>query len=151
MMDDSRRSCTVQKNMSAVPSWILDYQDAVNNDTFSVDGFSIAVGQAKMQNVTVSEWQIRGSTAFRTVTFTIHFQRDGWALRPLDAGFRERTSGGPPDGIVNIKNPDDGENVTAPVPLDGSGVALADPSVTNNVFLSFDVYKTRAFSSLPLT
>ena len=147
MMDDSRRVVTVEKNLAVVPSWILDYQDAVNNDVFSVDGISIGIGKAKMQNVTVSPRQRRNGTTFRTVTFTIHLQRDGWLLDILDAGFRRKVSG----GRDNIKNSGDGESPTAPVPLDGNGQPIDDPTPTNCVFLQFAVYKTRAFSSLPLT
>ena len=55
MMDDSRRTVTITKNLAAVPSWILSYQDAVNNDVFTIDGFSVAIGKAKMQSVTVEK------------------------------------------------------------------------------------------------
>lgn len=146
MMDDSRRVVTVSKNLAVVPAWILDYQDAVNSDVFSVDGLSIGVGKAKMQSVTVSPKQRRNSTVFRVVNFTIHLQRDGWLLDILDAGFRRIVSG----GRENIRN-QDGELITAPVPLNGFGQPIANPTVTNCVFRSFTVYKTRAFSSLPLT
>jgi len=147
MMDDSRRVVTVAKNLAVVPSWILDYQDAVNSDTFSIDGISIGIGKAKVQSVNVGPWQRRNGTAFRTVNFTIHLQRDGWLLSILDAGFRQKVSG----GRENIKNNGDGEAPTAPVPLDGNGLPIDDPTPTNAVFLEFAVYKTRAFSSLPLT
>lgn len=148
MMDDSRRVVTVQKNLAVVPTWILDYQDAVNSDSFTIDGVTIAAGVAKMQSVTVGERQRRNGTTFRTVSFTIHLQRDGWILKPLDAGFREIAYSGE---LQNIKNPGDDELPGAPVPLNGSGRALANPSFSTCVFLPFEVYATRAFSSLPLT
>jgi hypothetical protein len=157
MMDDSRRVVTVQKNLTAVPAWILDYQDAVNSDSFTVDGVTIGIGLAKMQVVTVGERQRRNGTTFRTVSFTIHLQREGWLLRPLDAGFREidigsgSGSGSGSGQLVNIKNPGDDELPGAPVPLNGSGVALTNPSFSTCVFLPFSVYATRTFSSLPLT
>jgi len=147
MMDDSRRVVTVEKNLAVVPSWILDYQDAVNSDDFTVDGVSIGIGKAKMQAVTVGARQRRNGTIFRTVNFTIHLQREGWLLDILDAGFRRKISG----GRENIRNSGDGELPTAPVPLDGNGQPIDDPTPTNCVFLQFAVYKTRAFSSLPLT
>jgi hypothetical protein len=149
MMDDSRRVVTVQKNLAVVPTWILDYQDAVNSDSFTVDGVTVAAGCAKMQVVTVGERNRRNGTVFRTVSFTIHLQREGWLLRPLDAGFRE--IGGASEGLINIKNPGDDELPGAPVPLDGSGAALTNPSFSTCVFLPFEVYATRAFSSLPLS
>jgi hypothetical protein len=154
MMDDSRRVVTVTKNLSVVPAWILTYQDAVNNDSFSLDGITIGIGLAKMQRVSVSPVERRNGITFRVVTFQIHLQKNGWHLEPLDAGFREIASGsgtGGNTGLVNILNPGDDEQPSAPVPLDGNGVSLASPSYTNNVFLDFEVYETLAFSSLPLT
>ena len=153
MMDDSRRVVTVQKNLAVVPTWILDYQDAVNSDAFTVDGVSIGIGKAKMQNVSVGPVERRSSTTFRSVNFTIHLQRDGWALQPLDAGFREfvTTDSVPEPELKNILNRGDQQPVAAPVPLDGNGKALDNPSPTNCVFLTYNVYKTRTFSTLPLT
>lgn len=149
MIDDSRRVVTVTKNLTTVPTWILTYQDAVNSDTFTVDGVSVAVGKAKMQSVTVSEVQSRNGTSFRTVVFSIHLEKNGWLLEPLDAGFRELTYAG--DGLQNIRNPGDDELPAAPVPLDGAGRALTNPSPANAVYGSFTVYETKAFSSLPLS
>lgn len=147
MRDDSRRVATVVKNLATVPSWILSYQDAVNSDSFTIDGVSVTAGQAKMQRVTVSELQERNGTPFRVVTFQIHFQRDGWNFRPLDAGFREL------DGTdrIQILNSGDSEPVNAPVPLNGSGAAIDNPTSATCVFLDFDGYDALAFSTLPLT
>ena len=147
MMDDSRRVVTITKNLAVVPAWILTYQDAVNSDSFTLDGVTIGIGLAKIQSVTVSEVQNRNSAAFRTVTFTMHLQKNGWLLEPLDAGFRQIASG----ARENIRNSGDDELPAAPVPLDGLGAVLADPSLTNNVFLSFVVYESLTFASLPLT
>lgn len=147
MMDDSRRIVTVTKNLAVVPTWILTYQDAVNSDSFVLDGVTIGIGLAKIQRVAVGEEQTRNGTAFRTVTFSIHLEKDGWLLEPLDAGFREIVSG----NRVNILNDGDGLQPSAPVPLNGAGVHIANPTVANAVFLSFTVYETKAFASLPLT
>ena len=148
MRDDSRRVVTVTKNLAVVPSWILTYQDAVNSDVFSIDGISIGIGLAKVQRVSVGEAQSRNGTSFRTVSFTIHLEKSGWLLEPLDAGFREIGYGGE---RVNIVNEGDGLQPSAPVPLDGAGVHIADPTLANCVFLSFVVYETKVFSALPLT
>ena len=149
MIDDSRRVVTVKKNLTAVPTWILDYQDAVNSDLFSVDGVSIAVGTAKMQRVSVGIEETRNGTTFRPVTFTLHLQRDGWTVDILDAGFREID---PTDSTQRIAiSLDDGTEPTQPALLDGSGAVLSNPSPTTAVFLTFNAYKQRAFSSLPLS
>lgn len=147
MIDDSRRVVTVTKNLSSVPSWILTYQDAVNSGGFTVDGISVGDGLAKMQSVTVSEAQTRNGTSFRTVTFSIHLEKNGWLLEPLDAGFRKKV-----DVVLeNIRNDGDGELPAAPVPLNGSGDVLVDPNPSNVFYGSFTVYETKDFSILPLS
>lgn len=150
MMDDSRRIVTVTKNLTSVPGWILTYQDAVNSASFTIDGVTIGEELAKLQRVSVSEVQIRNGNLFRTVDFVIHLQKTGWNLNPLDAGFRERTSGGSPAGLKNIRNDDDDELPAAPVPLDGAGHKLADPSPANCLFRNYTVYELKDFSILPL-
>lgn len=146
LMDDSRRIVTVQKNMSAVPTWILTYQDAVNNDTFSVGGVSVAIGQAKMQSVNVSVRKTRNGTNFYEVSFTMHLQKAGWVLSIVDAGYRKKVG----TGREIITNTDKTLPMT-PVALDGSGGVLADPTAATIVYREFTVYETKAFSSLPLT
>ena len=147
-MDDSRRVVTVQKNLTAVPSWILSYQDAVNSDAFTVDGYSIAIGEAKMQRVSVGPPEIRNGTTFRQVTFVIALRRDGWAYKILDQGFNEKD---PADTTKRKAIYINGQLPSSPVLLDGTGKAQTDPKTANAVYLTFNVYKTQAFSSLPLT
>ena len=148
-IDDSRRVVTVEKNLAVVPSWILDYQDAVNSDQFTVDGITIAIGCAKMQKVTVGAKEERNGTAFRTVRFTMALQRDGWALKILDAGYTKKKAADPTKREQAIL--DDGTDPKLPILLDGNGDVLDNPSPANAVFRTFNVYKQRAFSSLPLT
>ena len=147
MMDDSRRVISVSKNMSGHPSWILSYADVVNSDTFVIKGITYAIGTGKVQRVSIGETQTRNGVPFVVVTLEIHCQRDGWILRPLDAGFRRK------DGTtrVNITNDGDGEQPTAPVPLDGSGGVLLNPTSATAVYGAYTIYTTAVFSALPLT
>lgn len=155
MMDDSRRVIHVQKNMSGHPAWILNYQDAVNSDAVTIKGVTYAVGQMKLQRVSIGEDQVRNGVPFVVVSLEIHCQRDGWHLKPLDAGFRELAW----DGLtrINIYNPasttDDTERerISAPVPLNGSGQVLENPDTSTSVFLDYQIYVTEAFADLPLT
>ncbi len=143
MMDDSRRVATVTKMMTSVPSWILDYQDAVNSDTFTIDGISVAIGKAKVQRVSVSDVRVINATNYREVTLQIQFQVDGWALQVLDAGFR--------DSSFRVLRNNDGTKPTAPIPLNGSGAALNSSNPADAVFRSFQVYNALPFSALPLS
>lgn len=146
MMDDSRRVISLIRNVAAYPSWVLSYQDAVNSDSFTVRGITYAAGVGKVQSVSISDGQIRNGYPFYTVEVLIHLQKNGWILEPLDVGFRELNYEG--TELINILNPGDNERPSAPVPLDGSGRALANPSTTNNVLLSFPVYETLPFAVL---
>lgn len=146
MMDDSRRVISLVRNVAAYPSWVLSYQDAVNSDSFTVRGITYAAGVGKVQSVSISDGQIRNGYQFYTLEVLIHLQKNGWILQPLDVGFRELDYAG--TSLINILNPGDNERPSAPVPLDGSGRALANPSTTNNVLLSYSVYDTQPFSVL---
>lgn len=156
MIDDSRRVIMISKNMSGHPSWILNYADVVNSDVFTIKGVSYAVGQGKVQRVTIGEDQVRNGVQFNVVTIEIHLQRNGWLLEPLDVGFRQLAYDG--TTRINIYNPaattsetGELERVTAPVPLDGAGKAQTDPTTATAVYGSFIVYETAPFSVLPLT
>lgn len=150
MMDDSRHTAVVSKNVANVPVYVRTYQDAVNSDGFTVDGITVAIGLAKIQALNIGEKQKRNGTAFRVITFTIALNKRGWLLEPLDAGFREK-SGTPATKRINIVNDGDSAQPTAAVPLDGAGKYLINPTVVNSVFLSFIVYESKAFSELPLS
>lgn len=147
MMDDSRRVIHISKNMSGHPSWLLDYADVVNSDTFTIKGITYGIGKGKVQRVTIGEQQVRNGVPFVVVDIEIHLQKNGWPIDAMDAGFRQTVD----SGRENIRNSVDEELPAAPVPLDGSGTAIADPTPATNVLLQFGVYTTNVFSALPLT
>jgi hypothetical protein len=148
MIDDSRPHVTISKNLASVPVWIFTYQDAINSSSFTVDGITVAAGLAKMQNITITRGQSRNGTSFRTVTFSIHLQKQGWSSKQLDAGFRQVAYNGSRE---NIRNGKDEELPAAPVPLNGAGVALDDPDPATAVYRTDVVYESKDFSVLPLT
>lgn len=150
MMDDSRRVINIQKNMSGHPSWLLDYQDVVNSDTFTVKGITYGIGKGKVQRVSIGEQQVRNGVPFVVVALEIHLQKNGWLLKPLDAGFRKKV-GTDRVNITNDGTDGDGLQPTAPVLLDGAGDVLADPTTATAVFGSYVIYETAVFSALPLT
>lgn len=169
--DDSRWVSITRKNVAnSVPAWIFAYQDAVNSDTYTIDGKPISAGEAKISAIHLSESQERNGTLYRVLTVTIHYRGEGddagssgygsgsgadevepWDLSILDAGMREIVAGSAGGGLRNITNTGtdgDGEPVTAPVPLDGDGSKIENPTPTNAVFLQFEVYRKRAFATI---
>lgn len=73
------------------------------------------------------------------VAYEFAFNPKGWTRRPLDAGLRQKVDG----AFEPIK--DKGEPVSAPVPLDGAGQALAADAEPQ--YLEFEVYEEIDFSS----
>lgn len=163
--DDSRWTSITRKNVAtSVPAWMFAFQDAVNSDSFTVDGIGVGSGWAKISAIHLSEIQERNEVEYRVLTLTIHYRGEGdtgtgsygsgsgsdsimpWDLSILDAGFREIDDQGSGSGDVrNIKNAN-GEDVSAPVPLDGDGHKLDNPTMDNAVFLQFEIYRSRAFA-----
>lgn len=143
--DDSRRIVTITKNMTSVPSWILTFEDAVNDSSFVVDGITIGARKAKCQKTSVGKWQERNGTEYRQVQIVLHLRKDTWDFEVMDTGLR-RKDGNDRKVILN----DDGTEITSPVPLDGSGDALTDPSVSTVVYQTYRAYTELDFSSLPL-
>jgi hypothetical protein len=141
MMDDARVSVTVTKNVASVPAWVLQYHNAINSASFTIDGTTIAARVAKVQSLSIGERQFRNGVQFRVLSYSLTFRYEGWPLVLLDAGMR-KISG---DTRVPIANAD------APVPLDGLGAPIADPTFTNAVYGTFYVYREVPFSSLPMT
>lgn len=146
MRDDSRRSVQIVSNEPFVPTWLLSYQDAVNNADIIIDGVTVPAGKAKCQQVSVSPERYRNDIPYRIVTLTLHLSNDNWDLKLLDQGFRERDDN---NKLKQIKNEVDNLEPTAPVLLDGNGKAQTDPTTASAVYLNFEVYPELDFSALP--
>lgn len=144
MIDDSRLVCRVEKNVAAVPGWLLAFRDAVNASAFTLDGLQVATGQAKFQRLSLSREQVRNDVRYRSLKFEIHLREEGWRLRPINAGFRDASG----EAIVLP----DGTYPTAPVPLlpDGSG-PLDPPTIAGTNFGDHEVYQLADFNQLPLS
>jgi hypothetical protein len=144
MRDDSRWVVTVRKNLAAVPSWLLTFQDAVNSSGFTLDGLAVGTRLAKMQGIRIGKWQHRNSQPYRVLTMVIHLAKDNWDLKVQDVGFRRKDGA---DRVPILKN---GIKPTAPVPLNGSGDVLADPTPATVKFNIYEVYDEQNFNNLPL-
>lgn len=155
MKDFNRRTAVVRKNVSMVPPWFLDYENAVNRDAFVLKGLPIPAGKAMCKRTTVSDANIRNGVVFYECTTVIHFSRVGWKSRLADVGFRKKyfdaiTGTYKRSNILYQNSSGEYELPAAPVPLNGFGQPLANPDLTNGVFLEFDDYPLKPFGVLPL-
>lgn len=152
-MDDSHFAVSITKNLTSVPIWILDYQDAVNADGFFVDGIFVPRFCAKMQNIAVSPLLYENNILFRAVTLVMHLRRDRWVDAILDCGLSVRIkSSKPPFLQAKVRASDsEGVPVSEPVLLNEYGQRLdlnqPDPQKHYRYYLA---YRQLPFGALPL-
>jgi len=134
----------IKANVLSVPTWVITAQNAVNNGPITIGGLVIATGLARIQRLDISERKKRGTIAFYELSFEVHIKREGWHLEPLDAGFRVL------EGGVAVQARDDNQDeVTTPVPLNGSGGLLNPATPATAVFGDFTIYQEIDLTSLP--
>ena len=157
-IDTSRWTATIMKNVAAVPAWLLDYQDCLNDSSITVGGLVVPRGAAKLMQIEISEQQVENDINFYVLTFTLEFlpvQERGvsnWKLSLLNQGYRQLVAGEQRD--IMVPDPDDEaikRRATSPVLLDLDGTVLQNPSPSTAVFLDFFPYPEKDFTVLPLT
>ncbi len=151
MKDFSRPVATIRKNISSAPAWILTSHDAINSDEFVIDGLTCLVGKAKLKRADISEPQTKNGVTYRELTLVIHFSKDGWTRKVLDAGFRRKYNDTERELITITAEDGTQQYPPSPVPLDGSGVELTDPTPSTCVYNSHELDESIPFSSLPLS
>jgi len=154
-VDRSRWTASVAKNVATVPTYLLDYADAVNNNSFSVGGIPVEQYTAKVQDISVSELKIEKEYLYYEFSYTLEFRPEKWQpFKVLDQGMRRKVT-----KTVNNESKTHLEHITdlsktprpvsSPVLLNGAGDVLMNPGPNNAVFRDFTVYYARSFSVLP--
>lgn len=142
---------TVTKNLPWVPGWIGAYRDAVNSDSFLLDGIVVPVGCAKIKKIRISKIQTRNDYQYRELQLTVKLQ-DDWKKTILSTGLFQLVPdpmGGDPFRLPCTD--DAGHPVHHPVLLDENGAQV--PTGTSPLTLTpmtIDLRKTLPFSALPL-
>ena len=151
----SRAVCTISKNVVQIPGWILNYENAINSDTFIIDGLTVPQYAARLSGIGLSEIKREKIAAgiefqYRTFSCRLEFNRDLWfPHKVLDMGYRRKD---PNDSTKRIPIYEEGTSssrpVTTPRLLDGSGGMLANPTQDNAVFRQFSVYPKLPFNAI---
>lgn len=137
----------VKKNVADLPTWILDYENAVNNSAITIRGLSIPQHTGKLSNIRVGDLKIEGDYQYFEFSYTLEVRRDKWIpLKVLDQGLRFKDETNRKHIMDNSTPP---RPVTSPRLLNGSGAVLSDPTPSNAVYREFTVYYARNFSILP--
>lgn len=113
-----------------IPTYVLDYEDAVNTDSYTIGGLPVAPFRSKCSPFDVSTEESRLGAKMRVLKFSIQVSKRDIRVNALDQGFRERNNSGK---LVNITN-EDGSEITRPALLD-NGSAIADPTPADRKIL----------------
>lgn len=143
-IDDSRLVITMTRNEPIFNTALaIAYQDAVNSDPW----FGFTTGQVKVNNIT-GTFRKESGQSFYEVVYEFQVRYEGWQLSILDQGLYQKGSGSKGTPCMDDQTPS--QPVTEPVPLDGSGNQLSNPSFSNVVFKTFTVYRQLVFANLGL-
>lgn len=141
MVDDARKVAKVEKNIAAdLPAWWISFPEVFLNETaVLIDGQTIPAKKGKFKNFRAGERQIQAGTAFRVLSYEIHYKKDGWKRKLLDEGYMRLVDFGGPQREqypITLK----GQRPTKPVRLDGGGEIQENPTADNAVVNEFDDY-----------
>ncbi len=123
----------------------VDFQDAVNEAATTVGNVNINPRQGKILEIGSDE-RFFEDLIYWEVTIKVGLRRETWDRVVMDMGIY----GLDDDGKIVRLITEDGEEVTEPLKLNGSGKVL-DPQTAPAVFRTFRVAKEKNFSVLNLS
>ena len=169
----------IQRNLSFIPVWLLNYRNSINSDAINIDGIAIPPLCGWLKRIHIGHVQQRNNQPYRALTFTIACKdghslrdnaardggalvdiRDDWKKYVLDKGNLAIPAAAPGGGSyygppMPVPNPD-GTTARVPCCLDGYGHALVGTGVngavaaSQMVYIAFHLKPEKPFLSLPL-
>lgn len=139
----------IERNeLAYYPLVAYQYKGAVNSDVFL--GFPAGTVLCTVMDATKAR---ASNLVYWRITYEFHMRWDGWKLKMIEQGFREK-NGTNPDGSPKYKDITDenGNLVSQPVLLDGSGKKLSQAAITAGNFVKreFVIRRSLPFSVLNL-
>jgi hypothetical protein len=138
--DDSRPTLRIVRNERTYdPIYANSWKDTLNADTF----FGFAPATVKL-SVPLGELEYNPICGFYyVVTYQFEVNANGWKKQILDQGMRQVVS-----GVKSNILDDNGEQISSPALLDGSGKKLATGGTPAS--LTFEIYQESDFTQLGL-
>jgi hypothetical protein len=139
--DDFDRVCTIQRNVSIVPSWVEDLEGAVNSVAVTLGGRSCDVATLRWLPADIGPLSRENDVYFYPVTMHIIRRKSGWDWLIADRGTQSYGLNG---GTTKTPCICQGIPVTSPVNLDGGasngfgrGSQLASTDPLQQVFITY--------------
>lgn len=146
----SRWVVSVEKDVSLIPTWVMNYRNVINSDEIIIRGVSIPAEVAKISGLRISDIKTEGDYKYFTLSYQLHLAtvlEETWQLKMLDQGLHEIVTVDGEDVKQRIKVNE--EDVQQPVLLDGSGKKIENPTPADAIYLDYEGYPKLPFSVLP--
>lgn len=140
----------VTYNVFPLPLWVADYQNKFNKNSVIILGAFHKPRTLRLKGLSISDIKedvnnLLGRQLYFTISFDLHYKPESW-VRPLrDQGRFELVD----NEQVRLLTKD-GLPVPEPVPLDGEGFPIAEPTADNVKYGWFLPDEEKDFSVFPL-
>jgi hypothetical protein len=145
-VDVNRFSATINKNVAGIPIEIVEYDKAVNDSAFYIQGIYVGPYVARLASVEIGELATENEYYYFPFTCTLEFRSETWNVKPLQQGYNYK-SGSERKVILDDSTPP--RPVTSPRLLAEDGSLLDNPTPATAVYGDFEVYDPLDFSILP--
>jgi hypothetical protein len=147
---------SVQKNVADYPAWLLDYPDAINNDSVRIRKLTCQPHTLALTSISIPDYIEQDKKArYLTLEFELTYRKSGWKTKVPSRGFSEKVWQTDRNGTRTVWNgelqPIIGPNgpISEPMLLDKDGVGIRKPKPEDVVLLDFTIPDERPFNALP--
>lgn len=155
-IESSNWQLTAKKNVASVPTWLMDYRDALNDGQITIAGITFEKHELRINSMTIGEFSVENDVGFYPFEIQVAQKTETWLVDLLDQGTHEikavSVGGTATDSRIRCVDTK-GQHVTEPIRLDGLGARLEPDTapVEDSVFIRYQVYlKDRDFTALGL-
>lgn len=137
---------TIQKNVAAIPTSIINFAGAVNESSFYLQNVYVGPRVAKVMDLDIPPHAFQNDILFFPVTYQLEFKAETWDLTPLQQGWNYK-DGTDRKQIVTDDTPP--RPVSTQRLLDSSGALLTNPSLSTAVYGNFRRARELDLTNLP--
>ncbi len=155
-IESSNWQFTAKKNLATIPTWLMDYRDALNDARVLIAGIYFEKHELRINGMNIGEYTYENDVGFYPFEIQVAQKTETWVRDLLDQGTHEiktiNQAGTASQARLRVVD-GKGQHVTEPVRLDGSGAKLepADAPIEDSIFIRYQVYlKDRDFTALGL-
>lgn len=140
--DDVRWLFTVTKNLSVIPTWVLDYKNKTNESAITILGLNCPARTLKLNGLRIPPQQNENGVTYFALTAEFAYRRETWDAVRIDEGFNWIIGGEKKEILL-----DDGSKPTEAQLLDGAGGILL-VTLEDAHFNIFEIYESADYSAL---